>query len=136
MGVDRQPAADLDRADLNPLARSLLGLPRVQRPRLGSTPPQRGQQLTASALGVLGLADDDHCRTLHSRCISVAYHTPDWGRGQFVLGAKAFGSVPSFTAPTTPARHYVASCSVRRAPVATLVVQTKAPNPNSRRHRK
>ena len=66
-------------------------------------------------LGVLGSADDDHCRTLRSRCISVAYHTPDWGRGQFVLGATAFGSVPSLTVPTTPTGHDAPRRSIRRA---------------------
>ena len=56
-------------------------------------------------LGVLGSADDDHCRTLRPRCISVAYHTPDQGRGQFVLGATAFGSVPSLAGDAAPTRH-------------------------------
>ena len=66
-------------------------------------------------LGVLGPADDDHCRVLRSRCISVAYHTPDWARGQFNLGATALVSVPSLTVPTTPARHDAPQHSVRQS---------------------
>ena len=60
-----------------------------------------------------------------------------------MLGATAFGSVPSLTVPTAPGRHD--ACVVRSGAdpspaalpsVATVVVPTNAGNLNLRRHPK